>query len=221
MYMSTRRCCYLILKVIRALWGETLIDTLTKETDMNNEPTLDDVFAVAAENNANIDLSSIFPGPGTYLVKADAAIPGLNRTEPDHHRPYLRVPLTIEAAVDDETSKLVGRSFSIFLSLDSISSSKDVPAPITFTARSLYRLMTSSFAKSGDRVNQRVLREWVDDLDGMSFYVTRKTVTDAKGTLRARDTMISTKEYLAARAEAVEHAQPEPTPEQIAEAIGA
>ena len=106
MYVSTRRCCYLILKVIRALWGETLIDTLTKETDMNNEPTLDDVFAVAAENNANIDLSSIFPGPGTYLVKADAAIPGLNRTEPDHHRPYLRVPLTIEAAVDDETSKL-------------------------------------------------------------------------------------------------------------------
>lgn len=188
---------------------------------MNAETTLDDVFAVAAENNANIDLSSIFPGPGTYLVKSSAALPGINRSEPDHPRPYLRVPLDIEADVADQSSKLVGRSFSIFLSLDSVSSSKDVPAPITFTARSLHRLMTGNFAKSGDRVNQRVLREWVDDLDGMTFYVTRKTVTDKKGTLRARDTMISKDEFLTAQAEAVEHAQPEPTPEQIAEAIGA
>ena len=77
--------------------------------------SLEECFQIADETPGQIDMTNIFPNAGHYFVEVDELIPGINRADPDHLKPYVRVPLSILRVEGQEKSGLVGRSFSIFL----------------------------------------------------------------------------------------------------------
>lgn len=162
---------------------------------MNDQLTLDDCFQVVDETPGSIDMGNIFPGAGTYFVQAGDLVPGVNRTEPDHPKPYIRVPLSIIEVDGVIDSNLIGRDFSIFLSLDKEKSKKAQRAPISFTARSMYRLRSGEFPKNGDKLNTQTLREWLHELPDTKFVVKRELYEDDKKVTRSRDTLISTAEW--------------------------
>jgi hypothetical protein len=180
---------------------------------MTDQLTLEDCFQMVDETPGSIDLGNVFPGAGNYLVMADEIIPGVNRTEPDHPKPYIRVPLSIISVNGDKKSNMVGRDFSIFLSLDKEKSKKAQRAPISFTGRSLYRLRNGEFPKNGDKLNTQTLQEWIHEIPGTKFIVTRELYEDDKKVTRSRDTLISTSEW---KEKEKLDGTPEADPEQVA-----
>lgn len=175
--------------------------------------SLEECFQIADETPGQIDMTNIFPNAGHYFVEVDELIPGINRADPDHLKPYVRVPLSILRVEGQEKSGLVGRSFSIFLSLDKVKSAKADRPPISFTARAMYRLRNGKFPDE-PTVNTQTLHEWIGELPGTKFIVSRVTYHDAKNVLRSRDTLISVEEWK-------EKAKLDGTPEADPEAVAA
>lgn len=180
---------------------------------MNNpQLTMDELFKVVSETPGTIDMTNIFPDAGVYFVEASEAIPGINRNEPDHPRPYARVPVSIIAVDGKPESGLKGREFSLFFSLDKVKSPKSDKAPISFTARALYRLEHGKFPPNG-KTSENVIKKQLEKINGARLVVSRSTYIDTKGELRSRDTLISSEEW---KEKAKLDGTPEADPELIA-----
>lgn len=143
------------------------------------------------EDNRRFDMSSIFPGPGTYAVTVDDIFGYVN---PKSKAPSARAVLLIDRVEGQPKSGLVGRSFSTFFSMSEVPHPETKVPPITFTARRLCRILTGEHADGfGDT---EMVKAWMRTMrKGQSFIVMRTVGPDKNGVTRANDIELSFEEY--------------------------
>ena len=173
---------------------------------------IDSVIDLAAQHivSAPIDMSSIFPGPGVYMVTPTETFV---YNDEDHTPKTVRFKLNIDKVGNDPNSSLVGRAFSIFFGLQT-TASDDNPAPISFTARRLYYLFNGEYPTENLSSIAPVLG-WLKDLEGgMSFVIERSVKRDKQNVLRANDKLLSYETFQSLHGDDT----PEESPEVAAEA---
>jgi hypothetical protein len=162
---------------------------------------------------AKYDLNSIFPGAGTYAV---TGMKGFGYYDENDVPKTARVLLRIDKVASDDNSKLVGRDFSIFFSMNT-SKSDDADPPISFSERRLHFLMTDEYPKAvkGD---SRRCAQWVKEVaSGMHFILVRTIKRDKNGQLRENDKLMSFAAYTKLNGDL--SSVPEESPEQAVEGV--
>jgi hypothetical protein len=161
--------------------------------------------------DVSYDVSSIFPGAGTYAV---TTLAGYGYYDEDRVPKSTRIELRIDKVEDDASSKLVGRSFSIFFGLQT-TGTDDAAAPITFTDRRLHYLMNGEYPQG--KASSRIVKGWLAEMvkTNLGFIVERTIKRDKKNVLRANDKLISFSSFKALHGDTT---VPEESPEVAADA---
>lgn len=159
-------------------------------------------------------LNSIFPGPGTYAV---TGLEGFGYRDEDGNPKTARVKLRIDKVQDDDSSKLVGRDFSIFFSLQT-TGSKDADPPISFSERRLHYLMTDNYPSGQTKGSARRCTAWIKEVaDGLRFILVRTVKRDKNGVLRENDKLMSFAAFQKLNGQAP--SEPEEKPEEAVEGV--
>ena len=177
-------------------------------------PEVDSLEAIFEnmEDNRRFDMSSIFPGPGTYAVTVDDIVGYVN---PDSKAPSARAVLIIDKVEGQPKSGLVGRTFSTFFSMSEVPHPETKVPPIAFTARRLHRILEGGHADGFGDTN--TVKAWLRTLRGGSSFIVMRTVgPDKNGVTRAKDVELSFTEYEAKNGSTP--STPEEKPEVAADA---
>lgn len=141
--------------------------------------------------NKPVDMSSIFPGPGTYAVTPTETFVYYDDPVDENRVPKtVRFKLNIDKVKADSKSNLIGRAFSIFFGVIE-AGSDDNAAPISFTARRLYYLFNGEYPTE-NLSNPKMVWAWLRDIEGgMPFIIERTVKRDKNNVLRANDKLLS------------------------------